>query len=377
MRSSVRSVWLVLHRWVGLTLGVLLALVAITGTAMIVYKPLDRQLHPELFVADPAGPASLDAARASLRAAFGPDARLTLRPPREAADTLWAYVDGAFHGVAYLEPASGRLLGQRDDHEGAANLLFAIHSELLLGETGRSVLAALAAGYLLLLASGVVLWWPARWRQAVAVKWRAPPVRLVFDLHRVGGVLLGLLILASVASGLWMAWKPLPAWVNRLAAQPLAPPPIAAPLPGGPASLDAMVADALRAFPGARVGYVVLAPNDREPVRVRLKLQDDPHPNGLTSVWFHPASGALLATQRWHELPAGTRQTTWIYPLHSGQLAGAWHLALNAVVGAALAGLAGSGVWLWWRRRPARIGNAPRPRASTRSPLELPEGPSP
>ena len=58
------------------------------------------------------------------------------------------------------------------------------------------------------------------------------------------------------------------------------------------------MADALQAHPGARVGYVVLSPRDEQAVRVRMKLEDDPHPNGLTSLWFHPATGDLLATQR-------------------------------------------------------------------------------
>lgn len=375
MRGALQSMWLRLHRWVGLTLGVLLALVAATGAAMIVYKPIDRQLHPELFVASASGPTALDAARATLRQAFGAQARLTLRPPREASDTLWAYVDGDFHGVAYLEPSTGRLLGQREEHQGAANLLFALHSELLLGETGRSLLAVVALAYLALLASGLVLWWPAHWRQALAVKWGARPVRLVFDLHRVGGALLGLLILGSVASGVWMAWKPLPAWVNRLAAQPAAPAPIAAPVGGKPASLDAMAEAARRAFPGAPIGYVVVPPPGREAVRIRLKLANDPHPNGLTSVWFHPTRGDVLATQLWNDLPPGTRQTTWIYPLHSGQLGGNWHLALNALLGASLAAMAGSGVWLWWRRRPRRVRRAAP--GSPSSSRELVQGPHP
>jgi uncharacterized iron-regulated membrane protein len=214
------------------------------------------------------------------------------------------------------------------------------------------VLAVVAAAYLFLLLTGAVLWWPVRWRQAFSVQWGARAPRLVMDLHKTGGALLGVFIAVSIASGTWMAWKPLVNWVNTFSAgKPAsAPPPAAA---AGPrASLDRMAAQALQAHPGARVGYVVLPARDEQAVRIRLALPDDPHPNGLTSLWFHPTTGALLSTQRWNELPAGARNTSWIYPLHTGQLGGAWHEALNAALGLTLAGLGGSGLWLWWRRRP-------------------------
>lgn len=373
MRPALRRLWLRLHRWVGLSLGVVLALVALTGATMIVWKPVDRWLHPELFIAAQPAPASLDQARASLREAFGPDARLTLRPPREPQDTVWAFVDGKVHATAYLDPASGRLLGWRGETDHLAGLLFELHSELLLGDTGRNVLAVVAAAYLFLLATGAVLWWPGNWRQAFTVQWRARAPRLVMDLHKTGGALLGLFIAVSIASGVWMAWKPLAGWFNGLSAQKLASPPPLAGTAGPRASLDRMAAQALQAHPGARVGYVMLPPRDEQAVRLRLKLEDDPHPNGLTSLWFHPTTGTLLAGQRWSELPAGTRNTTWIYPLHVGRLGGAWHEALNAVLGLALAGLGGSGLWLWWRRRP-RPAVQPRPRGAK---LDISEGPLP
>jgi uncharacterized iron-regulated membrane protein len=352
MRPALRRLWLRLHRWAGLSLGLLLALVALSGALLIVYKPVDRWIHPQLFAAAPHGaPATLDTVVATLRQAYGPDAALTLRPPREPGDTFWAYVDGRFHGIAYVDPGTGRLLGQRGEHEGAANVLFELHSSLLLGEAGRGVLAVLAATYLFLMVTGAVLWWPARWRQAVAVQLRAGLTRGLFDLHKAGGALLGLLIAVSIASGAWMAWKPLAAWVTRAAGETPVVPPRVVPAGGAKASLEAMAVQVRQRFPEARVGYIAIGPRADQPVRWRLKLPRDPHPNGLTSLWFHPESGEWLATHRWDELHAGARHTSWIYPLHIGQLGGGLHQAANALLGATLAALGISGLWLWARRR--------------------------
>lgn len=76
------------------------------------------------------------------------------------------------------------------------------------------------------------------------------------------------------------------------------------------------------------IGYVQVSP--AQPVRVRLKLADDSHPNGLTSVWLHPFTGIAMATQRFDQLDTGLRIVSVVYPLHTGELGG---LALTIIVG--------------------------------------------
>ena len=80
-------------------------------------------------------------------------------------------------------------------------------------------------------------------------------------------------------------------------------------------------------------------------------MQDDPHPNGLTSVWVHPTFLDVLAVHRWNALDLGTRGYAWIYPLHIGDLAGRLTWTLTLVSGLALSLMGVSGLWLWWRRR--------------------------
>ena len=58
LRASLRRLWLKIHRWVGLTLGPILAVTALLGAVLVVGQPLDRQAHPELFVARTAGDAT-------------------------------------------------------------------------------------------------------------------------------------------------------------------------------------------------------------------------------------------------------------------------------------------------------------------------------
>jgi uncharacterized iron-regulated membrane protein len=352
----MRRFWLLLHRWLALALAVPLVVVALLGSSLVVLKPLDRWLNAELFSvpASPAAPDLLELTRTALRSEFGPEAFFVLRPPRQAGESLRATVRGAgWDGFIYFDPRDAHELGRRGEREGLFNFVFELHSSLLLNDIGKPLLALLALAYGVLLVGGLVLWWPKRWRQAFPLVLDRGLLRGLFDLHRTGGAVLGLLIAVPVATGAYMAWKPLARAVTTMSGQaPLAPPQVAigaAVVPLAP--LDAVVAAARARFEAAPVGFVALPAGNAKPVRVRLMLADDPHPNGLTSVWMHPVTGAVLRADRWNELDPGSRANSIIYPLHTGELGGLTLEALNALLGLALVMLGVTGLWLWWRRR--------------------------
>lgn len=351
--ARARRIWLLLHRWIGLTAGVLLLWAGLTGALLVGARPLDAALHPEMLRVAPGPAAPLAPVVARLRQEFGGAAAFTLRPPREAGQPLQVLVSGPWTGTVYADPASGRELGRRAAGEGFASVLFELHASLAAGHTGRMLLALASAAFLVMLITGIVLWWPARWRQAFAVRRRYGTTLLLLDLHRVSGVLLGLWVLVVVASGAYLAWRPLAAWVTALSGEASERPPVRKEgAPGeGYATIDIAVARALARWPGAVVGAVHVAPGELGASRLRLRLADDPHPVGMTSVWFAPRTAEVLAAQPWSRLDPGNRAFAWIYPLHSGELSGAGTLVLTLVAGIALAGYGATGLWLWQKRR--------------------------
>lgn len=359
MRPALRRIWLKLHRWIALGLGWLLVLAALLGALLTLAKPLDHWAHPELFVqpdmAVPGARASLEAVHQNLRQEFGAKTGYTFRPPREPSDTLRVSVRGPWEGMVFFD-SSGREVGRRGEHEGFYNLLFELHSSLLLGDTGKAALTIAALAYVFMLASGLALWWPRRWPPSFKVDWRSGWLRTAVDLHNFAGAVLGLAIAVSVATGAYMAWPPLRGFVTVLAGgQPVVAPAVPpAPETNGAASLDMLVGKAQASFPGAMVGYVHVPAQLSKPVRVRFKLEDDPHPNGLSSVWLHPGTGDVLGTHRWDQLDPGSRAVSIIYPLHTGALGGTVLTVVVGLLGAALGGLGLTGLWLWWKRMAIR-----------------------
>lgn len=356
-----RRLWLKAHRWIALSVGWLLALVGLIGALLIVAQPLDRWSHPQLFkvvpaTMDAAHPApTLESIREQLVTTFGDKASFTLRPPRAADQTMWVIVRGEpWSGTVYLNPATGKEQGRRGEYDGAVNLLFKFHSALLLQDTGKAILAWIALAYLFLFASGLVLWWPKRWPPSLKIELRKGSFRGLFDMHRIGGAVIGGLIALSVATGAYLAWRPFGEYVTTLSgAKAIKPPKIPKGDEGQAAtmSLDDMVAQAQAVFPNDPVGYIQVPAEPTRPIRVRMRLADDPHPNGLTSVWLHPKTGAVLAAYRWNELDPGARALSFVYPLHTGELGGVVLEALTLIGGLALGSLGLTGIYVWWRRR--------------------------
>lgn len=361
--KALRTLWLRIHRWVALSLGWVLIFAGVSGAALLIAPSLDRWAHPELFraISEPASdtPAvSLASVLQAARQEFGSSSNLVIRPPRAPDETMEVRVRGSWRGSLYLNPVTGAEQGRRGEREGALNILFKLHSSLWLDATGKALLAWTALAYLFLLASGLILWWPKQWARAWKIDLRKGAIRALFDLHRVGGAVFGVLIAVSVATGAYMAWRPLGAAVTWLSGTPAVKAPKLAQTAGEIAPwlpLD-QLADIAQSQFGQKspIGYIVIAGKADTPVRFRLRLPDDPHPNGMSSVWLNPHTGAVLAAQRWTALDPGARAIAVVFPLHTGEIGGLVLETALGIGGLALSGLGISGIWLWWRRRSIR-----------------------
>lgn len=335
-----------IHRIAGIVLLIPVLLVTLSGALL---AGLDPSSPPRVETAGPArlndAGAVLERAFADARAQHGDDSRYLIRPPRQDDEALVILVDGpGWHGRRYYHPASGEALGSIDFSGDPGHLLFELHASLLLGETGKLILFVSAVGTLVLGISGLCVWLRTSCRR------RSLPPRL---LHRRLGACFSAAILLAFASGAYMVWRPFSATVNRIAGvQAVAAPKVSLPAAAKLARIDTLIGNADATLPGGRIGYIAIAPNGREAVRIRKRFSDDPHPNGLSSVWLEPSTGAPIGHVRWNELDPGSRLFAWIYPLHSGRLGGLPQRLLWILTGLCTAFLAYSGMRIRLHRKP-------------------------
>ena len=347
-----------LHRYLGLGLALLLFVSGGTGALIAFSDELDAGLNPALLQVQPqAHAANLDEIVARTRQAL-PQAQLAFIAFPEAPDQaleIWLR-DSPLR--AYADPYSGAILGVRDSHASLMGFLVDLHIHLLSGETGEAVMGWAGLASLPLLLLGVWLWWPrrSRWKQALAVKWDAAPVRVWLDLHKVAGVLACAFLLMIAATGSALALydvvtEPLLVRLTGAGARQAAP----LSSPGQqPAPLEPMLRQAAALFPQGRVTRISLPTRPEGAVMVRVRQPAEAHQYGRTFVWFDQYSGRVLRTDDIFRANLATRIQSWLYPLHTGFYGGLGTRLLQVMLGLALALLAGSGVWLWLANRRAR-----------------------
>jgi uncharacterized iron-regulated membrane protein len=361
------------HRWLGVGLGLWFALVGLSGALLVWRDEVDAALNPHLFRAAAAGgSALLDAEQiagaARERHRLGRIERM--RVPAQPGEAWRLQMRTAVFRVeagrieAFIDPVSGALLGTRslDGWSLAAphamRTLYDFHRNILLGEPGSNFVGI--AGFALMASalSGAVVAWPrtrSRWKKVLSVSWRANATRVLFDIHRVSGSLIALVLLLTTCTGATLVYvnyvRDLVGRVSRVEPIPVLPfrATAAEEEPLGLADLSKRV---LAAFPQHRIAEIRLSERGLTGTLFQLHAHGDVHRLGDTIAWLHPVSGELLAERSDRTRSGGEAFMHWLLPLHVGSAFGTLGLVLMCAAGIAPLLLVATGLWVWWRKRP-------------------------
>ena len=350
----MRQLFVVFHRWAALLSLVFILVLGITGSALVFEGAIDRALNPALWRVRPVGrPLPLDTliARAQIAVPGPPATGLTLSPVDDRADVVQSGGNQIF-----VDPYTARVLGHRTVAEWNKTLprrLHVLHVSLLSGKTGGEIMAIATIVSLLLVLSGIYLWWRDRiWR----VRWSASWKRVVFDLHHQLGILAAIVLLLITTSALVMHFESLNALLYRLdASAPDAIPDQPAPTgQSSSVSADSLHAVALRALPGARVMFLTLSPRRDDPFIAAMRFPEDHTPGGRSRVYVDRYTGGVLGVVSTRRAQMGTRIGNQLRSIHTGDWFGKttevlWLLAALALVGQAI-----SGLLMWWNGRRSR-----------------------
>jgi uncharacterized iron-regulated membrane protein len=356
LRGRTRQ-WLQrLHLWIGLSVGVAYALIALSGSLLAWQQPWLRAAYPQL-----AGHAQPDAAQraavlARIAAEWRPQGLRAADLPLPGLPVWQLYFgDGTRR---YLDPASGELLLTRAPRGDVLQVVREWHTHLLAGKTGEEVLGVLGWLMLFLLLSGPLLWWPGRRNLAASLRPHAqPPTRRWLSWHRSAGVLtLPLILLVSLTGTLMIYGAGTGQLLRAVLAEPPPPkPPAAIALRDTPIDWAAVLAAAQRALPGAALHRVTLPGARNGQVAIRAQAPGEWHQVGRSTIWLDPYDATVLGS---HDATAdglGTRINNAVYPLHSGGVGGrTWQLAVT-VAGVLPPFFLVTG-FLFWRARTRRRG---------------------
>src|SRR4028119_2400150 len=208
---KLRQIVLVLHRYIGVTVGILLAIVSLTGSSLIFWKEINVFLNPQMFQVSPQGDrVSVQFVVDTVRSAY-PDWQLSfMELPRtlKSVYTVQMLLNNGGRAFIYLDPYTGSVLGSQEWGRTVMSFIYELHISLLGGKAGETVIGICGLLLLLLSVTGLILW--PGWKKLVAglsIRWHSLPHLINYDLHKVGGILSGAFLIAIASTGTAMTFE--------------------------------------------------------------------------------------------------------------------------------------------------------------------------
>jgi uncharacterized iron-regulated membrane protein len=299
--------------------------------------------------------------------------------PREPDDAVRVHVyspDGTGR-IVYVHPESRAILKSVPHTHRVTEIVRMIHADLMAGRTGAILIELAASWAIVMLITGLYLWWPREKSGMAGVLFpRLRDGRRVFwrDLHAVTGIWVSAFAMFLLVTALpWTTvWG---AGLKQM--RELASPPVkqdwtlsradehadhqriaSADAVTTPLALDEIIA---RVAPlGLAPPVRVYLPNERVPFwRIRAETQNRPLVRELE---LHANTGVVLRDLRFDEKPTLDRLIGVGIAAHEGQLFGVPNQLLGLFTAMGLIAMCVSAVAMWWRRRPDGALGVPAPR---------------
>lgn len=330
----LKKVLFQLHWFFGITAGLVLALMGITGALYSFEDEILDVLNPDTLLVEERAAAlpPLELVH-KLEAATG----LTVAILRvetlgnRAAQVYFTPEPGERRGPKRnFDPYTGELKGDALG-EGFFDFILQVHRYLAAGEVGKQVTAACTLILLFFCLSGLYLRWPRNalsWRVWLTMDWAKKGRSFNWDLHSVFGTWCLLFYLLFAITGLNWSYDWVSNGLNTLmgdAPSVQRKPPVVTANKTAPLVVDyAAVWDSIQrmAGPELRAYNLRLPASGGQPATVFYLLKDSPHPRALNSITLDPANGQVSAVSRYAERGLGAQLLASNYALHVGSYFG-------------------------------------------------------
>lgn len=339
-----------LHRWTGGLIGLLLALLGLSGALLAHEDAFLRATVPHAADAQRQDTATLAAMATKVFAGKDRPRSVVLATSRLGLDKL------AYKGerAAYADQDGNIVQAWTSNWARPEAWLFDFHHHLFNGEAGQVVGGVVGLAGLGFVITGLILWWPTRRMFHVRLWPRMLKRAAIVHHHRDLGVLVAPLLILSLTTGAAMNLK----WFSQALRAPFTPPAameqaLAPPkIKGGKLARDLdwtpVIGAAQARFPGAEVRTIGLPQKPGGLIAIRLRQPREWLPNGRSMAWFDPATGAMVASRDALTLPLGARIANADYPLHAAKVGGLAYRLVMTLSGLTLGLLGTLAVVTFW-----------------------------
>jgi sulfite reductase (NADPH) flavoprotein alpha-component len=325
-----------LHWFFGISAGLVLALMGITGatvsfedeilaalnpSVLQVEKQVAGVLPPVELVEKIEGASGKKVAMIWVETDSGNAARVSFTPP-----------PGERRGeMRYFNPYTAEFMGHAVG-EDFFGFMLQLHRFLAMGDTGRQITGACTLILVFFCLSGLYLRWPRQWnswRAWLTLDWKKKGRSFNWDLHSVAGTWCLVFYLLAALTGLSWSYE----WYNKGLTRLLSDAPQnervrggRGPAPSGPAptaDYAAMWSSIYSAAgPNLSSYNIRMPPVAGQPATVFYLLNTSPHDRALNQITLDPATGVVKRVDRYSDKSLKAQLLTSIYALHVGSYFG-------------------------------------------------------
>ena len=334
-----------LHWFFGITAGLVLALMGITGAIYSFQEELLRLFNADVLKVEVRQQGVLPPAELVRRveAAQGDKVSMLWVDTREgnSARIFFTPPPGERRGqLRYADPYTGEL---KDDAAGQGffNLMLQLHRFLAMGDTGRQITGACTLMLVFFCLSGLYLRWPRKplnWRVWLTLDWAKKGRAFNWDLHAVFGTWCLLFYLLFALTGLFWSYEWYREGLNRLLAD--APPAGEQQKRGegrgrhGPPQADRNAPPLLvdydaiwtslrsAAGPGLATYNLRLPPAGGQPATLFYLMENADHERAFNTLTLDPANGTVKRHERYDDKSFKAQLLASVYALHTGSYFG-------------------------------------------------------
>jgi uncharacterized iron-regulated membrane protein len=358
-RTGFKKIIYLLHLWLGLASGLVVFVIGLTGAIYSFSDELKAVVyHDRLYVIVPQSSKqhSFDQLLLVAQKKLGKDKKISRVEIQQAPDRTYmfrAYKAGQYFEKVYLNPYTAQIVFHEDANKEFFNVVLSIHRTLLLGDiVGHFIIRWSVVCFVILLLSGIVLWWPKKWKmsiwqQKLKVKWSAKPKRLNYDLHQVLGFYAFLVMLIISITGLMWSFDLVADKKVKVVSDTTS---LIRPTP------NERILAKIKSFE-IKPSYLLYNLPSTKSGTVNVSAYLDPHRiHQKVQYRFDQYSGKLLLKGKsFSSLTMSDQVKALNYDLHTGSILGFWGKLLVCITGLVTASLPITGFLIWfWQKKGAR-----------------------
>lgn len=200
-----------IHLWLGMISGILVFIIAITGCLYAFQYEIQELTQPYRFVQAQQSPFLLPSQIIEIAENALPGKHVhgvMYEGSERAVKAIFFSLEEHYYDFVYINPYNGEVLKIKDEYKDFFRIVLDGHFYLWLPpEIGQPIAASATLVFLIMVISGLILWWPVSKngvKQRFTLKWNVRWRRKNYDLHNVLGFYVSwMAILFSITGLVW------------------------------------------------------------------------------------------------------------------------------------------------------------------------------